>query len=71
MLEDLWKPVSSEDLPKTTDYVLCCTQTQKGSKSIVKGYYDPESKRWCCGMNSNVIAWMDLPPVYTESEGNE
>ena len=64
MLEDMWKPVSSGELPETSDYVLCCTITQKGVKSIVRGYYDPALERWCCGMNSNVIAWMNMPPEY-------
>ena len=64
LAERSWIPVSSGDLPKTSDYVLCCTITQKGVKSIVRGYYDPALERWCCGMNSNVIAWMNMPPEY-------
>lgn len=38
--------------------VLCCTRTKVGMLNIVIGYY---AGRWCCGMNSNVIAWMELP----------
>ena len=28
---------------------------------MIVGYYSPELGRWCCGQNSNVIAWMPLP----------
>ncbi len=59
-----WIPVEKR-LPKTEDKVLCCTRTQKGIKNIVIGYY---SDRWCCGMNSNVIAWQPLPEIYEEEQ---
>lgn len=49
--------------PENEDYVLCCTQTKRGSKNLVLGYYSPQLQRWCCGMNSNVIAWMKLPDL--------
>lgn len=55
-----WIPVA-ERLPDTDEKVLCCTITAKGQKNIVLGYY---MGRWCCGMNSNVIAWMPLPAPY-------
>lgn len=43
--------------------VLCLTRTKKFQYNMVIGYWDPEAMRWCCGMNSNVIAWMPLPDV--------
>ena len=52
----------SELMPDPLEYVLCCTQTKAGRKNLVIGYHDGE--RWCCGMNSNVIAWMGLPEPY-------
>lgn len=60
---DRWRPVT-EDLPENEDKVLCCTVTKKGLKNLVIGYYS--NGRWCCGMNSNVVAWRILPPVYEE-----
>lgn len=61
-----WIPVS-ERLPETDDKVMCCTETKKGNKNIVIGYYMDGA--WRCGMNSNVIAWMPLPEPYKgESE---
>ena len=51
----------TDRVPESEDYVLCCTQTKRGTKNIVIGYYSPVLGRWCCGMNSNVIAWMPLP----------
>ena len=61
-----WIPVS-ERLPETEDKVMCCTETKKGNKNIVIGYYMDGA--WRCGMNSNVIAWMPLPePWKGESE---
>ena len=64
---DRWRPVT-EELPDNEDKVLCCTVTKKGLKNLVVGYYSPEMKRWCCGMNSNVIAWRILPPAYEEKK---
>lgn len=51
-------------LPVSDDKVLCCTRTQKGVLNMVLGYY--ANGRWCCGMNSNVIAWASLIPVYAD-----
>lgn len=64
---DRWRPVT-EELPDNEDKVLCCTATKKGLKNLIIGYYSPEQKRWCCGMNSNVIAWRILPPAYEENK---
>ena len=55
-----WIPVS-EKLPDHNEHVLCCTATKKGTRNVVIGYY---MDRWCCGMNSNVVAWMELPEPY-------
>ena len=53
----------TDRLPDTGRKVLCCTQTKKGMKNIVIGYYydDSVGRGWATGMNSNVIAWMELP----------
>lgn len=64
---DRWRPVT-EELPDNEDKVLCCTATKKGLKNLIVGYYSPKQKRWCCGMNSNVIAWRILPPAYEENK---
>ena len=53
--------MDEDDLPEADERVLCCTITKKGAKNLVIGYHD--GSRWCCGMNSNVIAWMGLPEV--------
>lgn len=53
---------SIEDrLPDDARRVLCCTKTQKGIYNIVIGYY--MGGLWRCGMNSNVVYWMELPKV--------
>ena len=62
-----WIPCS-ERLPENGEKVLCQTITKKGQINMVIGFYDFE--RWCCGMNSNVIAWMPLPEAYRE-DGEE
>ena len=49
-------------LPKDERKVLCCTETKKGGRNLVIGYYHQGLQQWACGMNSNVVAWMDLPP---------
>ena len=64
---DRWIPVT-EKLPEDENKVLCCTVTKKGLKNLVIGYYSPERKCWVCGMNSNVVAWRILPPVYEETK---
>ena len=53
----------TDRLPDTERKVLCCTLTKKGTKNIVIGYYYDDSlgNGWATGMNSNVIAWMELP----------
>ena len=55
----------SDRLPEDERHVLCCTETKSGRKNVVIGYYMPQKnvERWACGMNSNVIAWMELPEV--------
>jgi hypothetical protein len=54
--------ISIEDrLPDDARRVLCCTKTQKGVYNIVIGYY--MGGMWRCGMNSNVVFWMELPKV--------
>ncbi len=58
-----WIPVT-ERLPECDSKVLCQTMTKKGIPGFVIGYYDFD--RWCCGMNSNVIAWMELPAPYED-----
>lgn len=45
--------------PDSDRKVLCLTVTKKGLANFVLGYWDGE--RWVCGMNSNVVAWVDLP----------
>lgn len=55
-----WIPADAR-LPETEEKVLCWTRTQKGVNNMVVGYYSPQLQRWCCGMNSNVIAWRGLP----------
>ena len=62
-----WVPVDVT-LPPDQDKVLCCTKNKKGVKNLIIGYYSLKQKRWCCGMNSNVIAWRFLPPVYEAKE---
>lgn len=63
--QNKWIPVS-ERLPENDEKVLCQTVTKKGQINMVIGYYNFD--RWCCGMNSNVTAWMPLPEPYRESE---
>ena len=63
-----WIPVT-ERCPDTDRRVLCQTVTKKGVINMIIGYYADD--RWCCGMNSNVVAWMDLPEPYTEEKENE
>ena len=63
--EPQWTPCS-ERLPDHEDRVLCCTYTKAGIPNHVIGYY--ASGRWCCGMNSNVVAWMPLPDPYVMEE---
>lgn len=53
----------TDRVPDDERYVLCCTATKSGRKNMVIGYYSPQLERWCCGMNSNVIAWMELPEL--------
>lgn len=60
-----WVPVEVS-LPLDEDRVLCCTQNKKGQKNLIIGYY--MDGMWRVGMNSNVIAWRFLPPVYEEKE---
>ena len=64
----IWIPVTT-DLPPEGEYVLCTTTTKKGLRQVVKGYY--ADSRWCCGMNSNVVAWMPMPePWKGEADDN-
>ena len=51
----------TERLPENEDQVLVCTVTKRKTTNILVGYYSPDLDRWCCGMNSNVIAWQPLP----------
>ena len=46
-------------LPENDNHVLCCTETKKGAKNVIIGYYMDGA--WRCGMNSNVTHWMPLP----------
>lgn len=46
-------------VPDNYRRVLCLTRTKKGQLNYVLGYY--AGGRWVTGMNSNVIAWMELP----------
>ena len=57
LYQHAWIP-SAGCLPDSNRKVLCLTRTKKGVLNYVIGYWD---ERWCCGMNSNVIAWMELP----------
>ena len=52
---------SSQRLPETEEKVLCWTRTKAGADNMIVGYYSPELGRWCCGQNSNVVAWLALP----------
>ena len=60
-----WVPVEVT-LPPDEDRVLCCTQNKRGQKNLIIGYY--MDGMWRVGMNSNVIAWRFLPPVYEAKE---
>ena len=51
------------ELPLDEEKVLCCTRTKYGQMNLVLGHYSTDLDRWVCGMNSNVIAWMRLPPL--------
>lgn len=62
-----WIPCA-ERVPEDTDYVLCTTETKKGIRQVVRGYFMPDLKQWVCGMNSNVVAWMPLPERYRGDE---
>lgn len=61
----MWSP-SDEMVPDEEVSVLCQTITKKGAINFVIGYY--ADGRWCCGMNSNVVAWMPLPEPYREEK---
>lgn len=62
-----WIPCT-ERLPDNDRYVLVCTKTAKGAKNIKTGYYlANHGLGWVVGMNSNVIAWMELPKPYEEA----
>ena len=63
-----WVPVDVT-LPPDEDKVLCCTQNKKGVKNLVLGFY--LKGEWHVGMNSNVIAWRFLPPVYEPKEADK
>lgn len=63
-----WIPCS-ERLPDNDDKVLCQTVTKKDAVGMVIGYYG--YGRWCCGMNSNVVAWMRLPEPYVPEGGTD
>ena len=63
-----WVPVEVT-LPPDEDRVLCCTQNKKGQKNLIIGYY--MDGMWRVGMNSNVIAWRFLPPVYEPKEADK
>lgn len=54
----LWHP--GDKGPDTDRRVLCVTLTKKGVLNYYLGYYT-EQTGWVCGMNSNVVAWMELP----------
>ena len=60
-----WVPVEAT-LPPDEEKVLCCTVTKKGAKNLVIGCYT--GGMWRVGMNSNVIAWRFLPPVYEDKK---
>ncbi len=62
-----WVP-ADVTLPPDEDKVLCCTQNKAGKKNLIIGYY--MNGMWRCGMNSNVIAWRFLPPVYEEAKND-
>ena len=55
--------MTKDRLPEDDRKVLCCTVTKKGAKNLVIGYHYSDSigTGWATGMNSNVIAWMELP----------
>ena len=63
-----WIPVTDR-VPDNEQYVLCTTLTKKGLRNLVIGYY--ADGRWCCGMNSNVIAWMPLPEPWKGEDNAE
>lgn len=65
-----WIPCS-ERMPETEEYVLCTTETKKGLRQVVKGYYMHDVKDWACGMNRNVLAWMPMPERYRGDESAE
>ena len=65
---DRWRPVT-EELPETTEKVLCCTENKKGAKNLIIGYY--MDGMWRVGMNSNVVAWRILPPVWEEKKNEQ
>lgn len=58
-----WIPCS-EALPDNEDYVFCTTETKKGLRQVVRGYYMHDVKDWACGMNRNVLAWAPMPEPY-------
>ena len=60
-----WIPCD-ERLPDDDTKVLCQTITKKGIINFVIGYHADD--RWCCGMNSNVVAWLPLPEPYKPEE---
>ena len=62
-----WIPCT-ERLPETEDYVLCTTETKKGLRQVVKGYYMHDVKDWACGMNRNVLAWQPMPEPWNGKE---
>lgn len=55
-----------ENVPQDEHKVICATKTKSGRINYVLGYYD--GSRWCCGMNSNVVAWMDVEPFCEEDD---
>lgn len=64
---DGWIPCA-ERLPETEEYVLCTTETKKGLRQVVRGYYMHDVKDWACGMNRNVLAWQPLPTPWKETK---
>ena len=63
-----WIDARTDRVPITNDWVLISIRLKRGSRTVDKGFYEPELGAWWNVTGGEIEAWMPMPEPYGQED---